>query len=185
MKSQEKKGGNFLFWKPRILGIVYVAVLAFFSLEVFTYGYGPQDFIYAFFLRLTPALVVVFILLIAWRWEEIGGILFVLLGITLLYRYGSENLLTNFIIAAPLLLVGALFIANSLMGNKFKHLKERIVEVEKTIGKEVKILEEKAKCAVAQRRMAKKPGKPKNALKRNLYAKKKLDLNPKNKRGSK
>ncbi len=140
----KKRGNNLLYWKPRVLALIYIIILSLFSLEVFRFNYTLSEFVTAFFLSLSPALVIGFFLVIAWRMEELGGSLFILLGIILFLRYSrSQSYLTNFLIAAPLILIGMLFIVNSLMGNKHKHLKEKLMRMERKVEKEIRIVEGK------------------------------------------
>lgn len=138
-----EKRGNLLYWKPRVLAAVYATVLVILSFDIFTYNYDFFELIIALSIYLTPALVVLLFLAIAWRYEEIGGALFIILGLIFMLRYSSDSFATNLIIALPLFAIGALFIANSLIGNKHIHLKERLVEIEKEIKEDVKKLKTK------------------------------------------
>jgi len=61
-----------LFWTPRILCILFAVFLSVFSLDVFSEGYGFWQTIGALLLHLVPTFIVVFALLIGWRWEWVG-----------------------------------------------------------------------------------------------------------------
>ena len=69
-----------IYWAPRILGILFAAFISIFALEVFTEGYEFWDTVVALVMHLVPTAIIVIVLLIAWRWERIGGVLFLLLG---------------------------------------------------------------------------------------------------------
>jgi hypothetical protein len=69
-----------LLWAPRILCILFAVFVSLFALDVFGEGYGFWETVLAPLMHLIPTIIVVFMLLIAWRWEWIGGILFIALG---------------------------------------------------------------------------------------------------------
>ena len=69
-----------LFWTPRVLGSLFAAFLSLFALDVFGEGYGFPEIILALVVHLLPALVVLTAVLIAWRWEAVGGFLLIVLG---------------------------------------------------------------------------------------------------------
>ena len=96
------------FWTPRILGVLFAAFLSIFALDVFGEGYGFWGTIVALFMHLIPTWIVLALLAVAWRWEGVGGILFIALGVwCLIAPMGPKHL----VIAGPPLLLGALFLA--------------------------------------------------------------------------
>jgi len=107
------KLGRFLHWTPRILGIVFALFVSIFALDVFVEGYSFWETIAALVMHLVPTALVVAALLIAWRWEWAGAVLFVFLGAWyLLMTWGRMDWLTYLLIPGPLFLVGALFLGN-------------------------------------------------------------------------
>lgn len=66
-------GRRLLLWSPRVLGFVVAAFFAAFALDAA--GEGPA----AFLRHLTPALVLLAVVAIAWRWPAVGGVAFVAL----------------------------------------------------------------------------------------------------------
>lgn len=104
-----------IFWTPRILCILFAAFLSLFSLDVFSEGYGFWKTILALLIHLTPTYIVIIALVVAWRWEWVGAILFV--GLALIYlvlAWGKFPLVTYLAISGPLFLVGGLFLINWL-----------------------------------------------------------------------
>jgi len=97
-----------LFWAPRVLCVLLAVFLSIFALDVFSEGYGFGETILALLIHLVPTLIVVIALLIAWRWEWIGAILFIALALFYLISSGGES----WIITGPLLLIGILFLFN-------------------------------------------------------------------------
>jgi len=105
MKNNTRR---FLFWSPRILCILYAMFLSMFALDVFSEGYGFTQTILALMMHLVPTYLVVVALVIAWRWEGVGAILFT--ALTLFYLVMSNG--GSWIISGPLLLIGFLFFFN-------------------------------------------------------------------------
>jgi hypothetical protein len=109
-----------LFWTPRVLSMAYIAFLSLFALDVFGEGYGFWKTILAIVIHLAPSLVLVAVLILAWRWEWIGAALYAAAGmlyvITLLPQRISPAVKLNWslTIAGPAFLVAAMFLANWL-----------------------------------------------------------------------
>ena len=105
-----------IFWSPRILAILFAMFLSLFALDVFSEGYGFEETILALLMHLIPMYLVVVALVIAWRWEGIGAILFIALPLFYLAMSRGES----WIISGPLFLVGVLFLFNWLYRTKLK-----------------------------------------------------------------
>jgi hypothetical protein len=100
-----------LFWSPRVLCIAFALFLSMFALDVFSEGLGWWKTILALLIHLIPTALIVVVLVVSWRWEWVGGILYVVLGMLYLIqaRHHPDWIL---IISGPLFLVGALFLLN-------------------------------------------------------------------------
>lgn len=94
---------KFVYWTPRILGIIFVCFLTLFSLDVFeedvkyistcesgisciapaiiSEGHNFWRTILAFFIHSIPSIILTIILIISWKREIVGGIVFTLAGI--------------------------------------------------------------------------------------------------------
>ena len=104
-----------VFWTPRILCVLFAVFISLFALDVFGEGYGFWGTIVALLIHLIPTGIVLITLAIAWRWEWIGAILFVALGVWyLVMAWGKFDWITYLLIAGPLFLMGALFLVNWL-----------------------------------------------------------------------
>jgi hypothetical protein len=66
-----------VFWAPRLLGIVIVAILTLLSTDVFTAGYPFWQSILGFLIHMLPALAVLVLLIFSWRWEWVGALGFI------------------------------------------------------------------------------------------------------------
>lgn len=105
---------RFFLWTPRILGMG-IALIAF----VLAFGVFIEEnwtltrMLVVFLFQLIPFFVVLAILLIAWRWELIGGIIYIALGIgiiiyMIIFRF--QIWYFSFIISVPLFFIGFSFI---------------------------------------------------------------------------
>jgi hypothetical protein len=87
--------------------------MSLFALDVFNEGLGLWKTTLALSIHLIPAAFVVVVLALSWRWEWVGGILYIAAGV--FYLIGARHH-PNWIvvISGPLFLVGALFLFNWL-----------------------------------------------------------------------
>ena len=110
---KQLKKNKWLFLAPRILGILFSIFISMFALDVFG-EYGFPEILVALFMHLIPTFVLIIILIIAWKKEKLGGILFIVLGIGYpIMTKGRMDFITYLIIPGPLFLTGILFILNS------------------------------------------------------------------------
>jgi len=107
----KRSAKQILFWSPRILGILIAVFVSLFALDVFGEGYSTKETIVALAMYLIPTFVILVVLGIAWRWEWIGGFLFVALGVLYITLFWEpSNLPAYLIISGPLFLTGILFL---------------------------------------------------------------------------
>jgi len=100
-----------LYWIPRGLVILQAIFISIFALDVFGEGYDFLNLLQALAMHLLPTAIILISLAIAWRWECIGGILFIGLGILyIVTAWGAFHWSAYAVIAGPLLLAGCLFI---------------------------------------------------------------------------
>ena len=99
------------FWTPRLLSGLFILFLSLFALDVFGEGYGFWETVLALFMHLIPSLVLVIALILAWRWEWIGAVLFSGFGVWYLAAMGGRfDWIAYLLIAGVPILVGALFL---------------------------------------------------------------------------
>ena len=102
-----------LTWTPRILCLLFAVFLSLFALDVFDQGFGFWETVLALLMHLIPTGIVLVVLAVSWRWERIGAILFMALGIWyLLTAWGRFHWSAYAVISGPLFLVGVLFLAS-------------------------------------------------------------------------
>jgi hypothetical protein len=63
---------TFLFWTPRILGILFILFVSLFALDIFEMGLGFWGTILGLFMHLLPSIGMTIALALAWRWEWVG-----------------------------------------------------------------------------------------------------------------
>ena len=100
-----------LAWMARILSILFALFISIFAMDVFSEGFGFWKTMLALFIHLLPALLVIIILLLSWRWEWIGGVIYSILGIAyIVYGWGKFDWTAFIFISGPLFLLGILFL---------------------------------------------------------------------------
>jgi hypothetical protein len=119
-------------WIPRILCILAIAFLELFALDSFDPKYTLGDQLLAFLMHSIPSIILVLFLITAWKWELIGGIIFMILGIgfspfvfSMNYHNNHSVWISLGIIASitfPFIITGALFILSHFL--KRKNIKE-------------------------------------------------------------
>lgn len=103
-----------LYWFPRILTIVMILFMAMFSLDAFE---GNETFIrkvFGFLINSIPVMIIIVILIIAWKREVAGGLLLIIASIAgMLYFHSFRGNPASLIILTPFFLAGALFILHA------------------------------------------------------------------------
>lgn len=103
------------YWLPRILGILLAVFLSLFAFDVFTEGYGFWEVLVALFMHLVPTFLLVVALVVAWRWERLGGLLFIGLGVLFWLLLARADLIALLLIGLPAIVIGALFLWDGVL----------------------------------------------------------------------
>ncbi|MDD5109668.1 MAG: hypothetical protein PHI63_00445 [Patescibacteria group bacterium] len=110
-----------IYWTPRIVSILFTAFIALFSLDVFGQGYGFWGTALAFFMHNIPTLVLLAVVLVAWKYEIVGGVAFILAGllyVAMMVLAAVKNPFAwymvsySLIIAGPAFAIGIMFLLN-------------------------------------------------------------------------
>ena len=109
----KQPANRLLLWTPRVLAILFAAFISIFALDVFGAGYTFWETIVALTMHMVPTAVVLLALVIGWRWQWIGGILFLALGLVYILVFREGDLIAYLLISGPLFLVGALFLISA------------------------------------------------------------------------
>ncbi len=101
---------RFLLWAPRILAIVFSLFLSIFAADVFESHAGFWSLALALFMHLLPVLLMLLVLIVSWRYEWVGAIVYSLLGVVyIIWAWGRFPLSVYFFIAGPLFIIAILF----------------------------------------------------------------------------
>ena len=126
---------RFIFWLPRIICIIAILFISVFALDAFRPELTVLQQIQAFAMHLIPSFILLLILIIAWKWELVGGIIFLLVGLgfsplVFMHNYrmnGSVgmSLMIIAMITFPFILVGVLFMLGYRMNRKQTTVKNK------------------------------------------------------------
>jgi hypothetical protein len=116
------------YWLPRILCVLAILFISIFAFDAFD---GDRSFwqkLAAFAIHLIPSYILTLFLLIAWKWERIGGIIFIVIGLAFSPFIATHNYAMNhslwltttivLTINMPFVIVGILFLLSH-------HLKQK------------------------------------------------------------
>lgn len=110
---------TYLYWLPRILAITFALFLAIFALDVFIPGQPVMYYLTALTMHLLPNSIILGLLLVAWKFEKLGGILFILFGVISIIFFDTYSHIINFVIVSfPFFLIGGLFVAHDTLATK-------------------------------------------------------------------
>jgi len=109
-------------WVPRIICILALIFVSMFSLDAFDPGLSIGKQILGFIMHQIPVFILLALLIVAWKWEYIGGLIFILLGVILsvlvfIWNYRMNHsipmsLLVILMVTIPFVVVGILFIVS-------------------------------------------------------------------------
>ncbi len=103
-----------LYRAPRVLAIAFGLFMSLFATDSFSGAESIWMKLAHFAVHLIPVAAYSVILVLAWRWEWIGAVLFAALGALYAVTMGRHHLDWTLIIAGPLFLLSALFLAGWL-----------------------------------------------------------------------
>lgn len=117
-----------LYWSPRILCIMAILFVSLFALDAFDPRLTLLQQIGGFLIHLIPSFVLLACLIVAWKWELIGGIILASIGIgfsPFVYQLNYHRihnvgacLVILLMITFPFMVVGVLFIMSHIMKKK-------------------------------------------------------------------
>lgn len=123
-----KKSTRVFHWLPRIICILAILFVSLFALDAFAPGLTIWQQIGAFLIHLIPSFILLALLIIAWKWELIGGIIFTIIGLGMSpfvfvhnYKMNSSigmSLGIILTITIPFVVVGVLFIVSHFLKKK-------------------------------------------------------------------
>jgi hypothetical protein len=114
-----------IYWFSRILAILSILFMMMFSYDMFEGDQPLLRELLGFLKHNIPAFALIIVLIIGWRYEIAGGLLFLLLFFALGIFWGSfSGNSGSLIIIAPFLIVALLFILHATILKNRKVLKD-------------------------------------------------------------
>ena len=123
-----KNSAKIFYWAPRIICITAILFISLFALDAFSPELSFWAQIGGFLMHLVPSFILLAILILAWKKEFIGGILFMIIGLGLSPIVFSHNYRMNhsifmslgiiLTITIPFVIVGILFIISHFKQKK-------------------------------------------------------------------
>ncbi|MBI5009287.1 MAG: hypothetical protein HZB98_06495 [Bacteroidia bacterium] len=117
-----------LHWIPRILVILAIIFVSMFAFDSFSSERTFWQNAGAFLMHLVPSFVLAGILIVAWKWEKIGGIILMTVGIVfsvLVFMLNFKrnhslwmSLLIVLMVCIPFVVAGVLFIVSDFRKKK-------------------------------------------------------------------
>ena len=108
----ENSSVRWLYWTPRVLGVLVALFIGLFSFDVFEMGLGFWGTVLALLAHLIPTIVLLLAALLPRRWGWLSGLLF--LGWAVFYplRFGGFEPFVYLILSGIPAVVGVLFLAD-------------------------------------------------------------------------
>ena len=106
-----------IHWIPRIICILAILLVSMFAFDVFSPDLTIWQQILALLIHLIPSFILTAILIVAWKWEKIGGIILTITGVILFilvfyinYRRNNfsltQSLINVSILCLPFIIAG-------------------------------------------------------------------------------
>lgn len=123
-----KKFSKVFHWLPRIICILAILFISLFAADAFSPELTIWQQIGAFITHLIPSFILLVFLIIAWKWEYIGGIIFIIIGLGLspfvfIHNYKMNHSVWMSLgvimsITVPFVVVGILFMVSNFIKKK-------------------------------------------------------------------
>ena len=127
-----KKSIKVFHWLPRIICMLAILFVSLFAADAFAPGLTIWQQLGGFIIHLIPSFILLAFLIVAWKWEYIGGIIFIIIGLGLspfvfMHNYKMNDSIWMSLgiilsITFPFVIVGVLFIVSHFL--KKKNLQE-------------------------------------------------------------
>lgn len=119
---------RFIYWLPRIICILAILFVSMFAMDSFSPDLTVGQQIVGFLIHLIPSFIMIVILVVAWKWERVGGIILLIISLifsvfVFLINYrrihsvaGSLGIVA--VICFPFVISGILFLMSHHRRNK-------------------------------------------------------------------
>jgi hypothetical protein len=118
MKNMRK---NWLWFVPRVLGVLFILFVSMFALDIFGMGYDFWQTVLGLTMHLLPSFFLVAALIVAWRWGRIGSVFYLAFGVAyLIMSWGSFQWSVYLIMAGVPVVIGIFFYFDGLFSSRAK-----------------------------------------------------------------
>jgi hypothetical protein len=118
-------------WLPRILCLLAILFVSLFAADAFAPGLSIWQQLVAFIMHLIPSFILLGFLIVAWKWEYVGGLIFLIIGVALspivfMHNYNMNQsvwMSLGIILATtfPFIIVGVLFMVSHFLKKPSKN----------------------------------------------------------------
>ena len=109
-----------IFWTPRIFGILFILFVSLFALDIFDMNLGFWETIVGLFMHLLPSIALTISLVLAWKFEWTGAILFTLVGAWFLYISTPGDVMYYLVFVGVPLLIAVFFLVGWMYRGKLR-----------------------------------------------------------------
>jgi hypothetical protein len=88
------RSDTLLIWTARVLGVLVCAFLSLFALDAFGGGKCLLEALPAFLIHVAPMALLLIVVVLSWRWEWVGGVVFT--GLAFAYAYKRAGMPRGF-----------------------------------------------------------------------------------------
>lgn len=123
-----KRSMKIMHWTPRILCILAILFVSLFAFDSFDPKYTFWHQVQAFLMHMIPSFVLIILLIVAWKWELVGGSILIILALGFspwiyIQNYHMNqsvwmSLLIILAITFPFMLSGVLFLISYFLKKK-------------------------------------------------------------------
>lgn len=120
-----------LHWTPRILCILAILFISMFAMDAFNSDLTIWKQFSGFLIHMIPSFILLALLVVAWKWELVGGIIFSIIGLIftpIIFRFNYNmnhsvkmSLVVILFITFPFIVTGLLFIISYLRKKREQH----------------------------------------------------------------
>jgi len=103
---------------PRILAIFFIFFISIFAFDVFDMEGSLLQKIGGFLIHLIPTYILIVVFLIARKWEILGGVAYIFLGLLYIFIFRGQDVIAYIILSGSLFLIGILFILDGYLKKK-------------------------------------------------------------------
>jgi len=117
-----------IHWIPRVICILAILFVSMFAADAFAPELTIWQQLAGLMMHLIPSFILLALLIVAWKWEYIGGIIFIVIGLGLspfifMHNYNmnhsvGSSLVVILAITFPFVVAGVLFILSHFMKKK-------------------------------------------------------------------